>query len=597
MFSDVLIVLSEIPTQQRDLLKDPSFYESYVNKKMSEHIKVKLKKRRLCFLNYSNISRLRYKKIIVLQYLDIDKNDINQYKGYLRKVYSFYKLLKQIEVDESAFNEVEDESMKDRLLHYNDYLPTNAEKPLSYLNEEKFNDYLNTFECEFMSYIYKFISYREKNDLENLIANIIDNIDINGQTHIVMNLGKTKYREALLTLIPDKGIPFQAYNDDETGGYQFKPHQLLQDILFKDLYFNYLSEQDSTIDELRKVAKQHNIPDPGFKIHVKNYYIASICKKFNTRFLILGDTGVGKTYFVNSIISEPEKQKYIEINCATLSDELFRSELFGHEKGAFTGANKEKDGFLTKYKDGIVFLDEVGELSLKNQAKILTFLDKKAYTPVGSVDELKSNAYIIFATNRNLKEMCENKTFRWDLYYRIAKIVITIPLFNELALSKKELFIHEIEKKCNTELWKESLTGDEIKFSSNIIVKKSRYLSKNLGTDAISFIMNDYHWPGNLREIYNTVLKSFMFSQGNEISRDKLQLYLDIAVNKPPLDPFNMQYRDIEGKNARALIKKIQYQIASLALENNDGVKAAAARAIGLLSQTFGNWLKDIEQE
>ncbi|MFC1898636.1 sigma 54-interacting transcriptional regulator, partial [Candidatus Cloacimonadota bacterium] len=474
---------------------------------------------------------------------------------------------------------------------YNDYIPTNAEMPLQYLSLEESNKYMKTFECEFGKYVYKFIPNRTEEDMKKFLSNLIDNIEISDQKHIVTNLGKKEYRDALVSVIPSRGIHFQAYDDEVTGGYQFKLHQVIQNKLFNELYLDFLSEQDSTIEELRVVAKKYSIPDPQTKINVKRYYLASICKRFKVPFLMLGDTGVGKSYFVNSIISKSERKKYAEINCATLSGELFRSELFGHKKGAFTGATTDKVGYLTQYKDGIIFLDEIGEISLKDQAKILTFLDSKRYSPVGSVESLNSNVYLIFATNQNLKNMCKKGTFRWDLYYRITQTIITIPSFQELSLRKKEIILQKIQKNCNDLLRSSSLSSNKVTLSRTSSTRMPQYLSKALGEDAIYFILYEYRWPGNLREIFNTVLKSFMFSHGNEISRNKLKLYLDIIPEKPSINPFNFQFKDIDGKNAKTLAEEFQNRITKLALNNYNGNQAKAARAIGLSSQTFGNWV------
>lgn len=585
---DSLFVLSEIPTGQKEILKLVPLSTVKNADTLLSYYNNNTKIRRLCFLNYDKIKRIRYKNIIVLQYFSDDEQK-ERYRQYLKKIVNYYKYIRLYEKDENSINSIDDREVKAWLFDNNNNITTNAEMPLKFLDEEESKEYINTFECEFGNYVYKLVPNREKNDIEKFLANLVDNINVSGQKHFVVNLGEKKYRDALLSIYKNRGLPFVAI-DCNNYGYDFILHPKIQKIYIEKSYLNYLSEQDDHIKELSQVAKGLQIPEPDPAINVKRYYEACISKKLKVPFLIMGNTGVGKTYFVNSIITNSEKKKFHLINCATLSNELIRSELFGHVRGAFTGANKDKEGYLTKFKDGIIFLDEIGEISLQAQAKILKFLDNRTYSPVGSVEQLKSNVYLIFATNRDLKDMCKKGNFRWDLYYRITKYIITIPPFDNLPRQKKKVIIKKIEDNCNAQLRKES---PKINKSPNL----HKYLSKKLGVDAVNYIMHQYHWPGNLREIYNTVLRSFMFSQGGEISRNKLKKYVDISPKSTPKDPFTLEYKDIVGKNAKSLIHNFRNHLIEISLKYHNGNQAKAARSIKITPQTFNNWLKKSEKK
>jgi transcriptional regulator with PAS, ATPase and Fis domain len=145
--------------------------------------------------------------------------------------------------------------------------------------------------------------------------------------------------------------------------------------------------------------------------------------------IIIGDTGVGKEVLAETLIKQSglEIEKYIAINCAGLSNELLESELFGHEKGAFTGANKKKDGLVKEYSDGAIFLDEVNSMPLPVQAKLLRFLESKEYRPVGSNKTEKSNVWIIAAGNKSIRMLVNEGKFREDLFYRLNTFELYIP--------------------------------------------------------------------------------------------------------------------------------------------------------------------------
>jgi transcriptional regulator with PAS, ATPase and Fis domain len=199
--------------------------------------------------------------------------------------------------------------------------------------------------------------------------------------------------------------------------------------------------------------------------------------------LILGETGSGKSYLAKKIHNSSinSNLRYIQINMAAISENLFESELFGHTKGAFTGALTNKVGFCDEVGSGTLFLDEIGDLNLTLQAKLLMLLDEKIYYPVGSVQKKIFNGRVIVATNKNILKMVKEGAFREDLYYRLRLLEARLPALRESA-------------DIRAVIWKE-IQNYKVKNNSYEII---------VSTDALELMCN-YKWPGNYRELINTI--------------------------------------------------------------------------------------------
>jgi len=205
--------------------------------------------------------------------------------------------------------------------------------------------------------------------------------------------------------------------------------------------------------------------------------------------LIAGETGVGKSLVAELIheLSPRASKEFIHFNCSNLSPELFESELFGHEKGAFTGAVERKKGKLEVADGGTVFLDEVGDLHLQNQAKLLLFMDKGIFYRLGGTERLRADVRIIAATNKNLAQQIKHGRLRQDLYYRLSAISIHIPPLRErkedIPLLAEEILCKECESNC---------------------------ISKSLSSEVLEMLLS-YHWPGNVRELENVLKNALVF--------------------------------------------------------------------------------------
>lgn len=229
----------------------------------------------------------------------------------------------------------------------------------------------------------------------------------------------------------------------------------------------------------------------------------------NKNVLILGETGTGKDYTARIIhsLSPRKDMPFVAINCANLSENLFEAELFGHARGAFTGAVKEKQGLIEAAKDGTVFLDEIGELSPYLQAKILRVIEEKQVRRIGETAKRLIRARFIFATNRELQEEIKSGRFRKDLYFRISVVKIFLPPLRERK--------HEIPLLVKEILEKES---------------KKEGLEKTLTCRAMNKLLN-YHFPGNIRELENILERAFLLSEGTTISEEHIRLEDEIENN------------------------------------------------------------------
>jgi DNA-binding NtrC family response regulator len=219
--------------------------------------------------------------------------------------------------------------------------------------------------------------------------------------------------------------------------------------------------------------------------------------------LLLGESGTGKELFARAVhhLSPRREQPFVALNCAAIPEGLVENELFGHEKGAFTGAGARKVGKMDLAHRGTLFLDEIGELPLAIQAKLLRVLEERRFERVGGTQSIEVDVRIVVATNRDLRKLIDEKLFREDLYFRIAAVPLTIPPLRERG-------------------------DDVLLLAQNFLEKFSREFSKpglELSTEA-SERLASYRWPGNVRELQNTLERAVILADGLSIRADELQL-------------------------------------------------------------------------
>jgi DNA-binding NtrC family response regulator len=219
--------------------------------------------------------------------------------------------------------------------------------------------------------------------------------------------------------------------------------------------------------------------------------------------LLLGESGTGKELFAHALhhLSLRREQPFVALNCAAIPEGLVENELFGHERGAFTGAGARKAGKMDLAHRGTLFLDEIGELPLAIQAKLLRVLEERRFERVGGTQSIEVDVRIVVATNRNLQQAVAEKAFREDLYFRISAVPLTIPPLRERG-------------------------NDVLLLAEHFLSKYGREFGKagaHLSEGAKERIL-DYRWPGNVRELQNAIERAVILSDGSEISEGTLQL-------------------------------------------------------------------------
>ncbi len=288
-----------------------------------------------------------------------------------------------------------------------------------------------------------------------------------------------------------------------------------------------------------------NIVGSSNKMREVFQMILQVCKS-NATVLIRGESGTGKELVANSIHynSLREKNPFVKVNCAALPVNLIESELFGHEKGAFTGAIKQKIGKFEMAHKGTIFLDEIGSLGLDVQANLLRVLQEKEFERVGGHRTLKADVRVIAATNKNLEEAVEDGSFRGDLYYRLNVFPIYLPPLRERKTDILLLADYFLEK----------YSAENHK---NI---------KRLSTPAIDMLM-EYHWPGNVRELENCIERAVLLCEEGVIH----------SYHLPPTLQTGKESDTVPARSLEEAIAGLEKEMIIDALKNTRGNITAAA--------------------
>ena len=270
----------------------------------------------------------------------------------------------------------------------------------------------------------------------------------------------------------------------------------------------------------------------------------------NTTVLIRGESGTGKELIAHAIHynSERARKPFIKVNCAALPASLIESELFGHEQGAFTGAQRRKQGRFELADGGTLFLDEIGDLDIATQVTLLRVLQEREFERVGGTETLKVNVRVIAATNKNLEQAIEERSFREDLYYRLNVFAIFVPALRE---RKTDIM----------------LLAD---FFLSKYAREHRRSIKRISTPAIDMLVS-YHWPGNVRELENTVERAVLVCDGNVIHGHHLPPALQTAEASGT----------VVAVTLADAVAKLEKDLIQDALKSARGNRARAARLLG----------------
>ncbi|HOI28960.1 MAG TPA: sigma-54 dependent transcriptional regulator [Melioribacteraceae bacterium] len=327
--------------------------------------------------------------------------------------------------------------------------------------------------------------------------------DINGND--VLRTIKSKHPNLPVIMLSAQGSVEVALESVRLGAFDYFPKPIDKNRLepaIRNALKNYDLEREleNLKENLQKEFSFENIVSADDRMQEAFKMVSKVLNNDIT-VLITGESGTGKELVARAIHYNGKRKDapFVVVNCASIPRELLESELFGHEKGSFTGAHQRKIGKFELARGGTIFLDEIGEMEMSLQAKILRVIQMKEFERIGGNEIIKSDVRIISATNRDLKNAVESKGFREDLYYRLSSFPIHIPPLRERRRDIVVLIDHFV-KHFNQKL------GKNIKNLSKTTLK----------------ILYDYDWPGNVRELENTIERCLILSDGDLIEQDVL---------------------------------------------------------------------------
>ena len=350
------------------------------------------------------------------------------------------------------------------------------------------------------------------------------------------------------------------------GAYDYltKPYDLAELCLLIDRAFSesLLRRENEVLQRRFSRESQFDMfvgEDPGVQEALR---MAERAAAASASVLISGETGTGKEIIARMIHQKSARsnEAFLALNCAAFQDTLLESELFGHEKGAFTDASRQKPGLVELSSRGSLFLDEIGDMSPGIQAKVLRFLDSGEFRRVGGTRNMKTDIRILSATHRDLPKAIQEGKFRNDLYFRLNVVAIRLPPLRERRGDIPLLAEHFL-KKC----------------SASIVTR-----SRSLSPDALD-ALKEYPWPGNVRELENIIERAMILSEGEVIRRGDITSCLQGTSSPSETRPKDNSLAEVE----RCHILKV------LAAEGAN--KAQAARSLGIDVKTLYNKLRDYE--
>jgi len=319
-------------------------------------------------------------------------------------------------------------------------------------------------------------------------------------------------------------------------------------------------EKEELLDLQDSLHEGHGIENfIGTSQVIKDIYNTVIrVARFDSTVLITGESGVGKERVARAIHikSERSAKEFVAVNCASIPETLVESELFGYKKGAFTGANSDKIGLIEASSGGILFLDEIGEIPLHLQAKLLRVLQERVVQPVGSNTIVPVDLRVICATHRNLKDMVAKGLFREDLYYRLNVIPIHIPPLRERIEDIKVLIPYLMRK--NMERW-----GEEKTVPKNVLE-----------------MLLKHDWPGNVRELENVLERDFVFSQQKTLS------LVDFKLTEINNIPSSASIFNLKDSDKLLSLREIELKYISEVMKRSE-TKDEAARVLGIGRKTL----------
>ncbi len=343
-----------------------------------------------------------------------------------------------------------------------------------------------------------------------------------------------------------------------TKPLDFDKLKLTIERIFESLYLK--TENRSLKNRLKEKTFSHDIIGNSPLIKALLDTIRMVAPT-DANVLVMGESGTGKELVSEAIHdNSPRKhQPFVRINCAAITETLLESELFGHEKGSFTGADKTRKGKFLLADKGSILLDEIGEMSLAMQAKLLRVIQEKEITPVGSDQNIRTDVRIIASTNRDLKKIAEQGQFRIDLYYRLNVVSIEIPPLRRRKEDIPALALHFLE----------------------LFSKKNKRDIKGFSPDAMDAMIR-YDWEGNVRELMNCIERGVVLARSDYIGMDDLSF---VPAKKT-------EERRSPGESGPMSLARIEETAILSTLESSRGNKSETARKLGITRKTLLKKLK-----
>lgn len=376
--------------------------------------------------------------------------------------------------------------------------------------------------------------------------------------------------QMLVIIMSGHGTIETAVKATKLGAFDFieKPLSLDKIIILVNNAINLIRLQEENVLLKEKVSHQYELTGTSPAITELKEMI-SIVAPTNAWMLIMGENGTGKELVARSIhhLSLRSHKDIVEVNCAAIPEELIESELFGHEKGAFTGATEKKRGKFDLAHEGTIFLDEVADMSLKAQAKILRILQEKKFERVGGNKLIDMDVRVLAATNKDLEEEMKAGRFRQDLYYRLHVIPLVVPPLRE----RKEDINPLVERFILDFTTKEGLEP------------------KTLTDDAMALLMK-HDWPGNVRELKNIIERLIILTPSNVITDKDIP---PLSVKEESEVAFGAQF--VAGDSLKDAKMDFERQFILKKLEENEGNISKTAEAIGLERSNLHKKLKALK--
>lgn len=366
---------------------------------------------------------------------------------------------------------------------------------------------------------------------------------------------KSEYPSVCVVMMSGHGTIETAVRATKLGAFDFieKPLSLEKVILVVNHAYEMLRLEEENRLLRHKLSREYELTGgSGAILEIKE--MISLVAPTNAWILIMGENGTGKELVARSLYRQSRRagKPFIEVNCAAIPEDLIESELFGHERGAFTGATMKKRGKFDLANEGTIFLDEVADMSLKAQAKILRILQEKKFERVGGTKLISTDVRVLAATNKDLEKEMEEGRFRQDLFYRLNVIPLKIAPLRE----RKEDIPLLIER-----------------FLSEFSIKEGEQ-PKTMTSEAVALLM-EHNWPGNVRELKNIVERLFIMAPGAVISAgDVPALFKESEPGGGPLTLLSDSYKEAKWIFEKSYIEK--------KLREFDGNISRTAEAIGL---------------